>query len=85
LRARLGAAPDATSLEHCARWVEHTGQQLSEVTMWRAIRRLGWTHKKETVAASERNEEARTAWREAVATRDPQQFVFVDESSTHTP
>ena len=31
-----------------------------------------------------RDEAARTAWREAVATRDPQQFVFVDESGTHT-
>src|SRR6478672_1981121 len=46
LRARLEAAPDATVLEHCAWWAEHEGQQLSEATMWRAIRRLGWTHKK---------------------------------------
>jgi transposase len=36
------------------------------------------------VAASERNEEERAAWRQAVATRDPAQFVFVDESGTHT-
>jgi transposase len=36
------------------------------------------------MAASERNEEARRAWREDVATRDAQQFVFVDESGTHT-
>lgn len=46
LRMRLEAAPDATVLEHCAWWAEQTGQQVSEVTMWRAIRRLGWTHKK---------------------------------------
>src|SRR5690349_17877075 len=46
LRARLEAAPDATVLEHCAWWAEHHGQQLSEATMWRAMRRLGWTHKK---------------------------------------
>ena len=46
LQARLEAAPDATVLEHCTWWEEHTGQQLSETTMWRAIRRLGWTHKK---------------------------------------
>ena len=46
LRERLEAAPDATVLEHCAWWAEHQGQQLGEVTMWRAIRRLGWTHKK---------------------------------------
>ena len=46
LLARLEAAPDATVLEHCAWWAEHQGQLLSEATMWRAIRRLGWTHKK---------------------------------------
>ena len=36
------------------------------------------------MAASERDEEARAAWREAVAQLDPAQFVFVDESGTHT-
>ena len=46
LQARLEAAPDATVLEHCAWWAEQYGQQLSEATMWRAIHRLGWTHKK---------------------------------------
>jgi transposase len=39
---------------------------------------------KKTLAASERDDEERTAWRAAVATRDPAQFVFVDESGTHT-
>jgi transposase len=56
LWARLEAAPDATVLEHCAWWAEHSGQQLSEATMWRAIRRLGWTHKKKS-------------WQRASATR----------------
>ena len=46
LRARLEAAPNATLQEHCAWWAEHEGQQLSEATMWRAMHRLGWTHKK---------------------------------------
>jgi len=46
LRERLEAAPDATVLENCAWWVEVRGQQVSEATMWRAMRRLGWTHKK---------------------------------------
>src|SRR5262245_47497481 len=46
LRARLEAAPAATVLEPCAWWAEHYGQQLSEATKWRAIRHLGWTHKK---------------------------------------
>jgi transposase len=46
LRARLEAAPDATVGEHCAWWAEHQGRLVSVTTMWRAIRRLGWTHKK---------------------------------------
>ena len=45
LRARMEAAPDATVLEHCAWWAEHQGQALSETTLWRAMRRLGWTRK----------------------------------------
>lgn len=36
------------------------------------------------MAASERDEAARAAWREAAAQLDPEQFVFVDESGTHT-
>jgi transposase len=46
LLARLQAAPDATVLEHCAWWAEQQGQHVSEATMWRTLRRLGWTHKK---------------------------------------
>jgi transposase len=46
LRARLEAAPDAILQEHCAWWAEQYGQLLSAATMWRAMRRLGWTHKK---------------------------------------
>ncbi|HEU5438420.1 MAG TPA: IS630 family transposase [Ktedonobacterales bacterium] len=39
---------------------------------------------KRSLAASERDEEARAAWREQVAQLDPEQLVFVDESGTHT-
>jgi transposase len=38
---------------------------------------------KKTLAASERNEEARSAWRAAAAQLDPEQLVFVDESGTN--
>lgn len=46
LQERMGAEPDATVLENCAWWAEVSGQQVSEATMWRAMHRLGWTHKK---------------------------------------
>lgn len=39
---------------------------------------------KKSLAASERDEEARAAWRAEVAALDPATFVFVDESGTHT-
>jgi transposase len=44
---------------------------------------LGLDAEKKTLAASERNEEARTAWRAAAAQLDPEQLVFVDESGTN--
>jgi transposase len=43
----------------------------------------GLDAEKKTLAASERDEEARTAWREAAAQLDPEQLVFVDESGTN--
>ena len=44
----------------------------------------GLDAQKKSLAASARDEEARPVWREAVAQLDPEQFVFVDESGTHT-
>lgn len=40
--------------------------------------------KKRSLGATERNEAARTQWREAVKTIDARRLVFVDESGTHT-
>ncbi len=39
---------------------------------------------KKSLLASERDEAARAAWRADVATLDPRDLVFVDETSTHT-
>lgn len=47
LRARVEALPEATLAEQCAWWEREQGQRLSSTTMWRAIRRLGWTRKKD--------------------------------------
>jgi transposase len=44
---------------------------------------LGVDTQKKTLAASERDEEARSAWRAAAAQLDPEQLVFVDESGTN--
>jgi transposase len=70
--------------EHCAWWAEHQGQRISGPTMWRAIRRVGWTRKKRSVGASERDEDARARWREQLSRVDVRRLVFVDESGTPT-
>ncbi|HEV2458622.1 MAG TPA: transposase [Ktedonobacterales bacterium] len=43
----------------------------------------GLDAEKKALAASARDEEARHAWREAIAPLDPEQWVFVDESGTN--
>ena len=42
------------------------------------------TAQKKSLHASERDEAARSAWREELATLDPTRLVFVDECGTHT-
>src|SRR5262245_9469694 len=42
LLAQVAARPDATLAEHCAAWAVASGVTVSESTMCRALRRLGW-------------------------------------------
>jgi transposase len=83
LLERLAAAPDVTVREHCAWWEKTQSQRVSAATMWRALRRLGWTHKN-TITVSEWDEEARQAWKVQIASEYVADLVFVDESSTTT-
>ena len=46
LIAQLQAHPDVILEEHCRLWEEAHGMQVSTTTMSRAIRRVGWTRKK---------------------------------------
>jgi transposase len=46
LRFQLDLFPDATLAEHAARWNADHGTQLSQWTLGRAIRRIGWSRKK---------------------------------------
>jgi transposase len=46
LHAQLDAYPDATFVQHAASWNEAHGTTLSQWTLGRAIRRIGWTRKK---------------------------------------
>jgi transposase len=44
----------------------------------------GLAAQKKSLVAAERDEVARTAWRDEVAALDPTNLIFVDETSTHT-
>jgi transposase len=44
----------------------------------------GLAAQKKTLSASERDEAARSAWREEAAALDPADLLFLDETSTHT-
>ena len=46
LWTQLAAHRDATLAEHCRLWQAAQGVAVSEATMSRAIKRLGWTRKK---------------------------------------
>ena len=56
------------------------GVRVSKSTIWRMVRRLGYTRKKRSVGATGREDWLRAAWRVMVAgTADPRELVFVDE------
>lgn len=46
LVAQLAANPDARLTDHCAQWEREHARMVSVATMQRAIRRVGWTVKK---------------------------------------
>ena len=50
LTAQWRAAADATLEAHCRTWQAQQGQSLSTATMSRALRRVGWPHKKRACA-----------------------------------
>lgn len=83
LVAQLEANPDATLEMHCQLWKQVPGVCVSVSTMSRAIRRVGWTRKKKTIGATERNEDARTAWREQWKELDAAKLVVIDECGAH--
>jgi hypothetical protein len=52
-------------------------------TMSRAIRHLGWTRKKKTIGATERDERERAAWCEQRKALDATRLVVLDECGSH--
>ena len=48
LQTQVEAKSDARLGDHVRAWQEAGGQTLSETTLWRGLRLLGWTRKKST-------------------------------------
>jgi transposase len=83
LVAQLETHPDTTLEMHCDLWEQTSGVRVSTSTMSRATRRIGWTRKKKTLGATERDEEARAAWKEQCTRLDATTLVVIDECGTH--
>ena len=77
--------PTATISER-RRFLERlTGKTLGDSTIRRVLKRLGFSQKKRTMGALERDEWRRALWRVTVSERsDPQRLIFVDEMGANT-
>lgn len=84
LARQLEAHPDFTLAQPVEWWNRRHGEQLqvSESLLSRVFRRLGWTRKKKTIGAVERDEAERAAFRAIMKTRPGNDIVVLDESST---
>lgn len=84
LARQLERHPDFTLAQHMDWWNRRHEEQLqvSESLVSRVFRRLGWTRKKKTIGAAERDEAERTAFRARMKTLPVKDIVVLDESST---
>jgi transposase len=85
LEVDLEERPAATLAQRCAYLWEVTGVSVGISTLWRCLKRLGYSHKKRSVGAAERDECQRVAWKVLVADQiEADRFVFVDEMGSNT-
>lgn len=82
LERQVATYPDYTLAQHAEVWQVKQHMLVSESTLSRAIRRMGWTRKKKTVGAVERDEQARRAFRKYMKNLSVEKVVFVDESGS---
>ncbi len=80
---QLQAHDDATLEQHCDLWEQTHDERVSRWTMSRAIKRLGWTRKKKSLGATERNEQERATWRENASKLPTESLVFLDECGSN--
>jgi transposase len=84
LRENLQRHPDARLVDRISAWKEHSGKKVSLGTMWLSVRDCGWSHKKKTLVARERDRADVQAKRETFIVAQPlldvTKLVFLDES-----
>jgi transposase len=84
LEAHAAAEPDARLVDRVEAWIATGGRRVCLQAMSCAMCAIGWTHKKKTPVARERDTEAVQARRRAFigrqASLDTARLVFVDES-----
>ena len=84
LIAFMSKTPDARMSDVQYAWTECRHKTVSLGAVWNALQRIGWTHKKKTPEAYERERADLMARRAAFAQAQPQlvsqRLVFVDES-----
>ena len=65
--------------------MEITSISVGISTLWRHLKRMGFSYKKRSVQATERDEFDRAAWKVLVADQiEAERFVFVDERGSNT-
>lgn len=85
LEQDLEERPAATLVQRCAYLLEITGLRVGVSTLWRCLKGLGYSHKKRAIAASERDDFRRAAWKVLVADQiEVDRLVFVDEMGSNT-
>jgi transposase len=85
LEQDLEQRPAATLAQRCTYLLQITGIRVGISTLWRAMKRLGYSYKKTSVGAVERDEFQRAAWQVMVADQiEADRFVFVDEMGSNT-
>jgi len=82
LSRQVKAHPDFTLAQHAELWNRWHAVQISETLLSRTFRRLGWTRKKKTIGAAERDEAERAAFRALMKTLPVEEVVVLDESGT---
>lgn len=88
ISAKIKSKPDMT-LSELVSWLFSTHSiKVSIRTVFKMLRKLGFTRKKKTLHATEQNREdvaeSRAKWREEQPTLDPAKLIFIDETSTAT-